>query len=317
VDMEKLVKNMEKEITCLTKQIEALALKLQNPIINLSTPYPVNGLENVELAKFEFQPSQKDKLQNDSGQNQTNKMDQIVTKTNLYGTKKSEKTNPPIPPSEEQVQRNAGSEKRKLAIISTNNKHRICRLINKDNVLQTFACCHYITPGGGIKELFNQIERKLDNFSLDDYCVVLIGENDFESDVEQRELVKYINETLEAITTTNIIVACPTYKLGKPIYNSKVEDFNSMLLSDANFHKNHFSYDTNLNLEFDMFLPTGEISKRGTENIISHISNFISWKNQSSQTAHHNHNKRTQKTILDYYPVSTRTKKQLFRSKTE
>jgi hypothetical protein len=196
--------------------------------------------------------------------------------------------------------------KNKLAVLSCNKRNNIYSIIEDDPLLSKFECCHFKTPGGGIRESLHKLEYKLSNFTMKDYCVILIGEEDFLENENYPDLVQYIVKNVTPIVHTNIILACPTYICGKPMYNSKVESFNMLLRSNVSLHEKHFSFDSNLDLSFDMFSNmTGRINNRGLANIIHHVGMFIAPTAEvklNSMTAKQNA-KKMQKKISDYFVV--------------
>jgi hypothetical protein len=139
-----------------------------------------------------------------------------------------------------------------------------------DNV----QCVHLATPGGRIRELLTNLPMKIQGYTKQDCCVLMIGEEDFmiREDIEPAILVQEIHSTLESLTHTNIIICTPTYICGAPLFNYRVELFNTYLNEALqNSISAHF-YDSNLNLTFDMFsLQSGKLRPVGIQNILTNV----------------------------------------------
>lgn len=162
-------------------------------------------------------------------------------------------------------------KKRKLLIISNCNYHGA--LENIENIFsEHFEYCHYLSTGSGLKEILININEKVKNLSLDDYCIVMIGENDFKSARDYIELIKQLRESLQQITQTNVVVCCPTYVRGALIQNYRTEMFNNLLYLDIQNNNYAYIFDTNRDLSLEMFSHrTGKLNGRGTKRIFESI----------------------------------------------
>lgn len=114
-------------------------------------------------------------------------------------------------------------KKSKLCLISS-----IDRKILTETARRTLgACdmCHYRVPGGGVRELVSGLEHKLRDFTFLDYCVIIIGESDFNVSCSYTDLVTELREKLLSVTQTNVILCLPTYRYSyyANIYNAKIE----------------------------------------------------------------------------------------------
>lgn len=134
------------------------------------------------------------------------------------------------------------SEMGRLSIISTISGRTGKRILKAmlDN-FENMECVHLATPGGKIRELLNTLSVKLQGYTKQDCCILLIGEQDFiiSDELEHASLVQEIITTVETITNTNIIVCTPTYICGAQLFNYRVELFNSRLnqfLQNSNVH---------------------------------------------------------------------------------
>lgn len=161
--------------------------------------------------------------------------------------------------------------KRKLHIIS--NCTYLGALESIENTFrEQFNYCHYVSPGSGLREILSNITDKVQNLTIDDYCIIMIGDKDFKSAGDYIELVKLTKESLGTITHTNVIVCCPTYVRGCLIQNYRVETFNSLLYLDIMNNNYAYFFDTNRDLSLEMFSPnTGKVNSQGTKRIFQNI----------------------------------------------
>jgi hypothetical protein len=204
-------------------------------------------------------------LKNETQQSQSN---QATTHCSIFNDKLlKQKEIPPI---------------NRLCVVSTisgNTGKKIlpAMLRNFENV----QCIHHATPGGRIRELLTTLPAKLQGYTKQDCCVLMIGEEDFViwEDFEPTTLVHEILLTMETITNTNIIICTPTYICGAPLFNYRVELFNTCLNEGLqNSICAHF-YDSNLNVTFDMFSPqSGKILPIGIQNILTNVKLLLCHK---------------------------------------
>lgn len=171
---------------------------------------------------------------------------------------------------------------------SRENKQKICLLSthkNTRNIAQTFLqgeydLCHYLMSGHGIQSMLQGIQNKLLNFTTNDYCIILLGGQDFESTTDYYELITYIRETLTRIDYTNFIICLPTYKCAEltNLFNWRVELFNHLLFLDNLTHEYAYVIDSNLNLKYDhttFHKRTGYLNNYGMQVIWKEINKFI------------------------------------------
>lgn len=166
-------------------------------------------------------------------------------------------------------------QKNKLAIISSGCTKGTLPLIDEifsDN----FEYCHYLLPNVITEDVLTSIEHKLKAFSINDYCLIFIGENDLKND-DYIGILDNLRKYLKKNTHTNVVVGAPTFICGALIYNYKVELFNNLLYWDIKNNRYAYSYDTNRTLSLEMFsINTGKINKHGWKNIFEQIrSNII------------------------------------------
>lgn len=154
------------------------------------------------------------------------------------------------------------SRKRKICIISTNKTNDILS-IGKQTFTEKSEILHYVTPGVSARQLLSGIERKLSGYTMNDFCILLIGECDFKTTRDYVDLVLYIRETLSKLKHTNIIICAPTYNCGQNtnMFNWRVETFNKLLYLDILSHEHAYFLDSNLNLSYDVDMFYGRSGK--------------------------------------------------------
>lgn len=222
IDMEKMLRNIEREIVTLGKQMESLGQSLQmtdnkcTPITTAVKPMGASPTRAIHQIS--------DSLTK-------------VTPTLLCS---------------------------KLCVISNHSNHML-KLIKRD--FTSGNTCLYLTPGAGTRELFAGLPDKLQDFSLNDFCIIYIGDKDFKTTANYYNLVKYIEEQLSLVQHTNIVICSPTFKINgiSNFFNTRVEIFNSLLVKNNLKHELCYILDSNLNLSYDsyMFSRFGNVNKQG------------------------------------------------------
>lgn len=181
------------------------------------------------------------------------------------------------------VKQQESNEINRLCIVSTPSGRAGTKVLTAmlEN-FDSFHCIHYATPGGGIPELLKNLPMKVKGYTKNDCGILMIGEKDFKSteNFDHISLVKEIICAVEALTFTNIVVCTPTYICGAPIFNYRVELFNTCLNEALQTSNSVHFYDSNLNLELDMFsLGSGKLLPKGMRNILKNVGimmcNFI------------------------------------------
>lgn len=217
-----------------------------------------------------------------------NKPDNDVERNNINNKQYIQP--PKLPEIQQEQQKPAASSfeikrKKKLCIISTNRKNKI--LDFAVNNFQDKEICHYLTTEVGILQLLNGLEHKIKNFTLDDYCVIFIGQTDFHETKQYCEIVERMRNILQKIHHTNIILCLPTFRFGNNVLmNHRIELFNNLLYFDNCTHKYAYIFDSNTcicsNLKYikSMFDPTtGQINKYGVQTIHNYLYEYITmWK---------------------------------------
>ncbi|KAI5643084.1 sterile alpha motif (SAM)/Pointed domain-containing protein [Phthorimaea operculella] len=157
-----------------------------------------------------------------------------------------------------------------------NNKHTITKFV-LGNSNSSLEVCHYIVPKVGIEILLQNIEKKISAYTLNDFCVVMIGDADFKTSLNCDVLIDCIRKRLEKLKNTNIIIVGPEYKLGAAYYNSRVSSFNNGLKDSIVKHKYGYFYDINSDLTLEMYSNTTKTLKnKGMRVIIQNLLKYIS-----------------------------------------
>lgn len=177
-------------------------------------------------------------------------------------------------------------QKKKLCFISDNKYHKTTQLLQHLNFDDNFNICHYITPNVGIEVLLQDIENKLQHYTDSDYGIIMIGEQDFKSTQNYYDLVKKIGNSLQRVSSqTNIILMAPLYKLGKDIYNCRVETFNKLLNYDLSAKGYGYYFDSNWAVTTDMFSEyTGRLKRNAMKQVLSQLKNVIYTSNPVQRT---------------------------------
>lgn len=186
-----------------------------------------------------------------------------------------------ILPSEHTTQ----ESKREICIISANNSNKVLSL--SQQVLTEHNICHYLTPNVGLRQLLIGLHSKLSNFTHKDFCIILIGEEDFKRTDDYLDLISFVRETLINIVHTNILLCLPTFRFGKQfnMFNFRIESFNNLLYLDNLQHQYANLVDSNLDWQYDLTMiqqTTGKINNRGMQKIFDTIKAILNTFDQSN-----------------------------------
>lgn len=140
--------------------------------------------------------------------------------------------------------------------------------------------CHYKITNGGIIQLIENIEHKLSNFTLSDYCIIFVGSQDFETTSDYAKLVEYIRVTLGKVQHTNVILCLPTFMYSDraTLFNKRIDDFNGKLYRDNLEYEYAFIIDTNKCLVNSYAMYSGvnfQINRRGIISIFRCIRELV------------------------------------------
>lgn len=166
----------------------------------------------------------------------------------------------------------------KIAILSTNKNTDTLAAAKK--LFPRFNICHYLTTNCSLERMVHSLESKIKDYNMNDYCVVVIGQTDFEFTNNYFELVINLRQILLKNMHTNVILCLPTFKCGKytNMFNSRIETFNSLLNLDVLTHDHAYLIDSNKNLsyDFDMFdNKTGNVNKYGMQIMFNDVLSLI------------------------------------------
>lgn len=164
--------------------------------------------------------------------------------------------------------------KNKLCIVSANKINNITSIA--EETFENLQVCHYIFPNCGILQLTDKIDKKLADFSMSDYCVILIGEKDFQQTENYVNIIIELRQSLLKIQHTNVILCVPTFRLSNysTMFNWRIETFNNLLLLDIQTYAYATAFDSNLDLlyDFTMFSKVNrKINDRGMRNIFHNL----------------------------------------------
>lgn len=160
--------------------------------------------------------------------------------------------------------------KPKLCILTNS----VCGTIQSvEDTFNQFDYIRYVSSNCNIQSLLLNIDYKLRNYSIIDYCIIILGEQDFKTPcIDYAALIKTIREAVQHISHTNIIICTPTYVCGAPIYNYKIELFNTVLYLELQNNTYAYFYDSNRNVSLDMFSSkTGMLTNLGLRHMYKDI----------------------------------------------
>lgn len=166
----------------------------------------------------------------------------------------------------------------KLCIISSNQTNRILSIAQ--NTFPSHNICHYLLTNYGTKQLINNLDKKLLDYTKNDYCLIFIGDRDFTKTHNYFELIINIRNTLLTLQHTNVVLCLPTYKFNgySSMFNSRIETFGNLLCHDVYTYDYAIIFDSNLNLTYDdtMFNKrTGIVNNYGMKNIFDNLKYYI------------------------------------------
>ena len=70
--------------------------------------------------------------------------------------------------------------KHKMCILSSNKRNDVSSIAEK-TFNSCFNLCHCLTPYGCTKQLLKDIDTKLPQFTLKDFCIIFLGDEDFKT----------------------------------------------------------------------------------------------------------------------------------------
>lgn len=283
--------HQQEELTVLKLQLQ----KLENELRSAHQEIECLSLENTKLREHNLELTKKNDLYKtvtygpvkstktttpNKKRKPSNKQTQTETcSTNLAKLSTAEQTSKEINKQQACTNDKNQKTKNKICILSSNNRNNITQ--TAENTFEAaYDLCHYLLPNTNTERMLCNINTKLKDFTINDFCIILIGENDFRTTTAYFDLIFYIRSTLSEIKHTNVIICAPTYKYGRNnnIYNSRIENFNNLLYLDILAHEHAYFLDSNKNLscDFKMFDKlTGRLNNYGMSIIFTDIINYI------------------------------------------
>lgn len=241
-----------------------------------SSPSVAGSNRREQITKLQVKIAELENLLNNAESQISELNNQLMIVTKRLGS--SEKP-PKIPTKKYKntLKPKKQNKQARLCFVTSGRRYNILRNMDRCEYYSNFKRCNYIIPNVGVEILIRDIQKKICGFTKEDYCVIMIGETDFYETQDYMALVTRIRETLESLEHTNIIIAAPTYICGAPVYNSRVETFNTLLNRDIYNHHYAVFFDSNEELTLDLFSDfTGKIRNAGVQNILHHIARKIS-----------------------------------------
>ncbi|KAL0858270.1 hypothetical protein ABMA27_012174 [Loxostege sticticalis] len=214
-------------------------------------------------------------------------------------------------------------EKNKMCFLSTNRNNNILS-IAEQFFSKDYNLCHYLMPNVDLKQLLKGIGSKLANFTENDFCVILIGHQDFTTTRDYTDIILHLRKTLQEHYNTNIIICLPTFKCcyNTSMFNQRIEHFNSLLYLDNISQEYAYLLDSNLHLEYDKTMfnrRNGVINNNGMRVVFTHLSEMIngilSYYNTFSKNSGNNteNNQQLENSITRTPPPGTSTPHCFFR----
>lgn len=170
------------------------------------------------------------------------------------------------------------SKRNKICLISSNKRNKVLSIAKAS--FSNYDVCHYLKPDCDIRNLIEGLQAKVENYNENDYCIILIGDEDFKHTKNYVDLILTLREALIAINFTNIILCLPTFRCTNysTMFNFRIETFNNLLYLDNHTHNYAEILDSNFNLtyDYDMFNKRfGTLNNRGLKQIFDDITQII------------------------------------------
>lgn len=261
------VKSLENKITLIEKNIERMVIESRQRNVSddtSATASPVKKLTPLDKKSMSSLNKPEDfdvELIKECKNTATKTNNETISEEFLYQHNKNDKT------------------KNKICIISSSKDNRILSIAEK-RLGQYHRLCHFLKPNCGAQSLFQGLEDKLKDFDLKDYCIIIIGHDDFNRTNDYLNLVLYIRDVIQRMYHTNIIICLPTFKYGHnfTMFTSRLESFNRLLYLDINALSYAYLLDSNRNLRYDythFSRSSGIINDNGMDIIFRDIAKLI------------------------------------------
>lgn len=164
----------------------------------------------------------------------------------------------------------------KLYILNSNIESDLQRI--EDRFSKSYNFCQFRTPKANIETLLENIDKKLESFTMNDFCLIFLGESDFLETKNYVKLISHIQDKLQPLHHTNIILILPTYKIkyNTTLYNYRIETFNNLLY--MNVRTNNYAYilDSNLTIDYDNYKRrNGKINSLEISSLMNNLMNLM------------------------------------------
>lgn len=169
--------------------------------------------------------------------------------------------------------------KPKICILSTNKQNNVLT-IAQDVLYKGSTICHYLSPKASIPHLLYGLQSKLKNFTMTDYCIIMLSNEDFTEGQSIQMVLDCIKKSLQIITHTNVLLYAPTYQygFGKEKINQTIKTFNNLLYNDVQTYNYAYLVDSNSYLTYDYSMfhkPSGKVSNSGIRRIFLGLASII------------------------------------------
>lgn len=194
-------------------------------------------------------------------------------------TKEKTPSDQTIKPNRKPLTSSLNRQLPKMCILSTNNRNNILK-IAQDTFRDIYKMCHYCTPHSHTLAMLDDLSSKILNYTMNDFCIILISENDFVTTKNYFNLIIKLRNIIQNVRHTNVILCLPTYRIGRysNMYNWRVEHFNNLLYLDLLTHEHAYLLDSNKNVVYDYSMfnrKNGTLNDFGYHTIFKDLSNYI------------------------------------------
>lgn len=273
--MQKIVKNLKEKLESAEQEIENLlsenfTLKgkitsYENKVSQLknicrATPKKISSVNRKSLNRTRLDFTQCEGTTKKRNQMEGSTNVNLSTSKDNHSNQESDEPENHLLLSPFSITKQTGPYKAKpLVNIS---KPKICTIYGTNTYKQTTTAnqhlngitntCHYVMPGGRVENLLECIEKKVHDFTHEDFCIIFFGDADFEYTENYHKKINLIKQKLQGLKHTNVILCLPTFKCHSRtnLFNRRVETFNRLLFLDNVKYEYAFILDSNKNLEY-------------------------------------------------------------------
>lgn len=174
---------------------------------------------------------------------------------------------------------------KRVCILSTDKKSKILSVAeNNVPANKKYQICHYLTPNVDSKQMLKGLGSKISHLTKNDYCLIIIGEEDFLAPRDHFSIARHIQERLLKEEHTNIIICLPKLKHCNSInhdmnmYNWSINNFNNILCLELQSLKHVFIFNPNKNVKYNscmIYKISGTLNYKGMRAIIQGMYKLI------------------------------------------